>query len=144
MFHSPFKISISEFHHPYYSLRRIWRAQSLVAPSLNLSPWAEGALTRAYPFAVTPDKKLSVSDLFTIHRDNYEGTEFDLTKGLAAGPFSDPNWFEGQAESVVDKEGKQQKVPVSFQDQLQEYYALRGWDKKGLPTHEKLLELQLN
>ena len=49
-----------EFHHPYYSLRRVWRAQSLVAPSLNLSPWAEGAFTRAYPFAVTPDKKLSV------------------------------------------------------------------------------------
>ena len=92
-----------EFHHPYYSLRRVWRAQSLVAPSLALSPWAEGAFTRAYPFAVTPDKKLSVADIFAIHRDNYEGTEFDLTKGLAAGPFGNPNRFEGNAESVAGK-----------------------------------------
>ncbi len=92
-----------EFHHPYYSLRRVWRAQSLVAPSLKLSPWVKDAYTREYPFAIKPDNKLDVSDIMRVHRDNYEGTEFDLTKGLAAGPFGDPNRFEGQAESVVEK-----------------------------------------
>ena len=125
-----------EFHHPYYSLRRIWRAQSLVAPSLNLSPWAEGAFTRAYPFAVTPDKKLSVNDLFAIHRDNYEGTEFDLTKGLAAGPFGDPNRFEGQAESVADQEGKLTVVVGEFERPLNIYrcvYAYVNQSRKWLP-----------
>jgi aldehyde:ferredoxin oxidoreductase len=34
-------------------------------------------------------------------------------------------------------------VPVSLQDQLQEYYALRGWDREGIPAQEKLRELQL-
>ena len=67
-----------EFHHPYYSLRRIWRAQSLMAPSLNLSAWAEGPLTRIYPFAVMPDHKMDVRHLFSIHRDkgfrNYNDT----------------------------------------------------------------------
>ena len=125
-----------EFHHPYYSLRRVWRAQSLVAPSLALSPWAEGAFTRAYPFAVTPDKKLSVADIFAIHRDNYEGTEFDLTKGLAAGPFGNPNRFEGNAESVADKEGKLTTVVGEFERPLNIYrcvYAHVNQSRAWLP-----------
>ncbi len=44
---------------------------------------------------------------------------------------------------LLDLSDDEQKVPVSIQDQLQEYYTLRGWDKEGIPTHEKLLELQL-
>jgi dipeptidase len=70
----------------FYNRRREWRVLSLVAPSLNLDPWAE-----RYPFSVKPDKKLSVQDLMAIQRDHYEGTEFDLTKGMAAGPFGTPD-----------------------------------------------------
>lgn len=29
-----------------------------------------------------------------VQRDHYEGSEFDLTKGLAAGPYGDPNRFD--------------------------------------------------
>jgi dipeptidase len=125
-----------EFHHPYYSLRRIWRAQSLVAPSLKLSPWVDGALTRAYPFAIKPDNKLSVKDLFAVHRDNYEGTPFDLTQGLAAGPFGDPNRFEGQAEGTADKEGKLTTVVGEFERPLNIYrcvYAYVNQSRKWLP-----------
>ncbi len=126
-----------EFHHPYYSLRRVWRAQSLAAPSLKLPAWAEGPLTRIYPFAVKPDQKLAVKDIFAIHRDNYEGTEFDLTKGLAAGPFGDPNRFEGQAESVADKEGKLSPVVGEFERPLNIYrcvYAYVNQSRKWLPS----------
>lgn len=125
-----------EFHHPYYSLRRVWRAQSLAAPSLGLSPWAEGAFTRDYAFAITPDNKLTVADLFTIHRDNYEGTEFDLTKGLAAGPFGDPNRFEGNAESVADKEGKLTPLVGEFERPINIYrcvYAYVNQSRSWLP-----------
>ena len=90
-----------EFHHPYYSLRRVWRALSLAAPSLNLPAWVEGPNTEAYPFSIKPDNKMTVADLTRIHRDNYEGTEFDLTKGMAAGPFGDPNRFEGGSEGTM-------------------------------------------
>ena len=125
-----------EFHHPYYSLRRVWRAQSLVAPSLGLSPWAEGPFTRAYDFSIKPDKKLSVGDIFAIHRDNYEGTEFDLTKGLAAGPFGDPNRFEGNAESLAGKEGKLTPVVGEFERPLNIYrcvYAHVNQSRRGMP-----------
>lgn len=125
-----------EFHHPYYSLRRIWRVQSLAAPSLGLSPWAEGPFSRAYPFAIKPDQKVAVKDLFAIHRDNYEGTEFDLTKGLAAGPFGDPTRFEGGAESLANKEGQQSPIKGEFERPLNIYrcvYAYVNQSRDWLP-----------
>ncbi|MEF2144204.1 MAG: C69 family dipeptidase [Desulfovibrionaceae bacterium] len=125
-----------EFHHPYYSLRRIWRAQSLAAPSLNLPAWVEGPFTRVYPFTIKPDQKMDVRDIFAIHRDNYEGTEFDLTKGLAAGPFGDPDRFEGGAESLADKEGKLTPVKGEFERPLNIYrcvYAYVNQSRSWLP-----------
>ena len=125
-----------EFHHPYYSLRRVWRAQSLVAPSKNLPAWVEGAFTRVYSFALKPDQKLTVEDIFSIHRDNYEGTEFDLTKGPAAGPFGNPNRFEGQAEGVADKEGRLSPLQGAFERPLNIYrcvYAYVNQSRSWLP-----------
>lgn len=77
---------------PYYQRRREWRVLSLLAPSLNLDPYLNPE-TEQYPFSVKPDKKVSVQDLMAIKRDYYEGTEFDMTKGLAAGPFACPNRY---------------------------------------------------
>jgi dipeptidase len=110
-----------EFHHPYYSLRRVWRAQSLVAPSLDLPAWVDGPFTSSYPFAVVPDQKLSVQDVMAVHRDNYEGTEFDLTTGLAAGPFGNPNRFEGGAEATMDKQGRITTLNGAFERPLNIY-----------------------
>jgi dipeptidase len=69
----------------YGSTRREWRVLSTLAPSLNLDPW-----DLELPFSVKPDKKVGPRDLMALHRDSYEGTEFDATKGLAAGPFGNP------------------------------------------------------
>jgi dipeptidase len=87
-------VSWGEYFHPYYSLRRVWRAISKVAPGLNLPAWVEDGYTKAYPFSVVPEKKLSVADVIAVYRDHYEGTEFDLTRGRAAGPFHDPTRYE--------------------------------------------------
>ena len=87
--------SMGEYSHPYYSLRRVWSVLSRVAPSQNFSPYVEDSFTRDYPFSVVPDEKLTLQDVFALHRDYYEGTEFDLTEGLAAGPFGTPDRFAG-------------------------------------------------
>ncbi len=68
-----------------YSYRREWRALSLVAPSLNLDPWAID-----YPLWVIPEKKLSVEDLRQMNSDYYQGTEFDVSRTAVAGPYGNP------------------------------------------------------
>jgi|SRR5665648_21005 len=94
--------SPGEYSHPYYSLRRKWRAFDLLAPSKEFSPWVKDGLTKDYPFSIKPDEKITIEKLFTIERDAYQGTEFDLTKGIAAGPFGTPNRYSGgKGEGLV-------------------------------------------
>lgn len=46
-------------------------------------------------------------------------------------------------QKLLDLSDEEQKVPDTLQDQLREYYGLRGWDEEGIPMHEKLVDLQL-
>jgi dipeptidase len=95
-------VSSGEYNHPYYSLRRVWRLQSRIAPSQKKSPWVENGLTREYPFSIKPDKKLSVRDVMNLYRDYYQGTEFDLSKGVTAGPFNCPYRYPGPMDPKGD------------------------------------------
>ena len=72
----------------YYNSRREWRGRDLVAPSLELDPYA-----RRFPFSVVPDEKVSAADLMAYQRDFYAGTPFDLSQGLSAGPFGTPDRY---------------------------------------------------
>jgi dipeptidase len=91
-------VSYGEYSHPYYSLRRVWRAMMKAKPSANLPAYAENGYTKAYPFTVVPDAKLDVAGVAAIYRDHYEGTEFDLSKGSAAGPWNDPTRYENNPD----------------------------------------------
>jgi dipeptidase len=42
------------------------------------------------PLWVAPDKKLTPQDLMALMRDHFEGTPFDLSTGLGAGPYALP------------------------------------------------------
>lgn len=89
----------SPFHvHQEYADRRNWRVFSLIAPSKGFTP---NMTLDDLPFSVAPDHKLSVRDVFRLNRDHYEGTQFDLTKGVAAGPFGNPNRYDGGWASGV-------------------------------------------
>jgi dipeptidase len=90
-----------EDFHPYFALRRVWRALSLAAPSLQLPAYVEGPYAKAYPFAVRPDRLLTLDDLMAIHRDVYEGTEFDMTKGNGAGLFASPARYGGRSNRAI-------------------------------------------
>ena len=42
------------------------------------------------PLFIKPDQKLDVRDAMELMRDHYEGTEFDMTKDVGAGPYKLP------------------------------------------------------
>ena len=73
---------------PLYASLRLWRLFNLVAPSagykLELDP------LKAFPPFVKAENKLEPRDIFSMHGDLYQGTEFDLSKGALAGPFGNP------------------------------------------------------
>ena len=77
-------VSLGEYNHPYYSLRRVWSLHRRLAPSLGLTPEVEDGFTKKFPFSIKPDKKLGIRDVMTLYRDYYQGTEFDLSKGITA------------------------------------------------------------
>lgn len=110
-------VSHGEYGHPYYSLRRVWRAMSRMAPSLNLPAWVVDGFTKAYPFSIKPEKKLAVADVISLHRDHYEGTEFDLRKGFAAGPHGTPNRYPGPYDKL-DLDSKTQKMRGAWERPL--------------------------
>ncbi|MGC8864087.1 MAG: dipeptidase [Bacteroidales bacterium] len=76
-----------------YCETRVWSIFRRAAPSLQLSPDYHRGVPDAerYPLWIVPDHPLSLQDAFELLRDHYEGTPFDMTQGLAAGPFGNPN-----------------------------------------------------
>ncbi len=124
-------VSLGEYNHPYYSLRRVWRLLDKLAPSKQFSPWVEDGYTHAYPFSITPDKKLARLDVLNLLRDHYEGTEFDMTKGVAAGPFGCPYRFLGPYDAGGDVSDPNQKHEGAWERPLSVYYCTYSFICEG-------------
>lgn len=123
-----------EFDHPYYSLRRVWRFFSLAAPSKNLSPWVADAYTQDYPFSIKPDEPITLKQAFSLFRDHYEGTEFDLTKGRASGAYGSPNRYLGNYDRVDFPNKQKERRKGAWERPISIYYTgysyitqSRGW-----------------
>lgn len=115
-----------------YCEGRVWRFFSLAAPSQNLSEdyWRAVEGADPYPLFIRPDSKISVKDLQTWMRDHFEGTEYDMTKGLAAGPYGCPyRWknLSWKLESDTTKKFGWER-PISTQQTAWSYVAqMRGF-----------------
>lgn len=123
-------ISSGEYNHPYYSLRRVWRVLDRVNPDLALSPWVtkgfedikEGGYATDYPFSIKPKCPLTLQDVFALYRDHYEGTQFDLTKGIAAGPYGDPSRFIGPYDGNQNNITKNQHMYGAWERTISVFY----------------------
>lgn len=71
---------------------RVWSVFRRSAPSLNLSSDFMKGVKGAElpPLWIKPDNKLSVRAVMELMRDHFEGTEFDMTADVGAGPFKLP------------------------------------------------------
>lgn len=78
-----------------YTATRVWSIFQRAAPSLaaDLDPAYHRGDPDAepYPLWIRPDRKLTTADVMALMRDHYEGTPYDMTAGLDAGPFGTPN-----------------------------------------------------
>eukprot|EP00742_Colponemidia_sp_Colp-10_P002202 GILJ01002354.1.p1 GENE.GILJ01002354.1~~GILJ01002354.1.p1 ORF type:complete len:515 (+),score=83.54 GILJ01002354.1:152-1546(+) len=83
-----------------YFVVRMWRIFDLMAPSLKLDWNVSGVLD--LPFSVKPERLLTPQDIMRFNRDLHEGTDLDLTRGAAAGPFGSPMRQDGMSQSARD------------------------------------------
>jgi dipeptidase len=99
-----------------YTATRVWSIFRRAAPSQEFSVdyhrGVQGA--RPYPLGIKPDEKLTVPDVIALMRDHYEGTPFDMTKGVDAGPFGSPNRWRPMTWTVDGVEYSWER-PVSTQ-----------------------------
>lgn len=96
---------------------RVWSVFRRAAPSKTFSPdhhrGVQGA--KPYPLWIKPDKKLKLEDLIALMRDHYEGTEYDMTKGVDAGPFGTPNRCRPLNWKMNDNEYSWERPISTFQ-----------------------------
>jgi dipeptidase len=76
-----------------YTATRVWSIFRRAAPSIKLDPDYHRGVGNAkpYPLWVKPEKQLTVADVMSLMRDHYEGTPYDMTRGVDAGPYGSPN-----------------------------------------------------
>jgi len=101
---------------------RVFAMFNRAAPSANLSmdyvKGVEGA--EPLPLWVRPDRKLSVRDVMGFMRDHFEGTDFDMTKDIGAGPYTLPyrwrplTWEVDGVEYCNERATSTQQTGYSF------------------------------
>ncbi len=85
---------------------RVWCMYRRAAPSQKIpADWVQGRDgSEPVPLWIRPDKKLSLADVMGFMRDHFEGTEFDMTKDVGAGPYDLPYRWRPLTFKVDDQE----------------------------------------
>ena len=112
-----------------YCESRVWSLFNRAAPSKNLSSdYCRGVKnTERYPLFIKPDKKIKLENVMDLIRDHYEGTDFDMTKGIDAGPFGSPSRW-GPLSWENDSLKYSWERPISIFNSAFSYIAqLRSW-----------------
>jgi dipeptidase len=112
-----------------YSAGRVWSVFRRSAPSLNLSSDFQRGVEGAdpYPLWIKPDRSLALEDIIALMRDHYEGTPFDMTQGVDAGPFGSPNrwrpiaWEIDSVHCVWERPISTQQTGFSFISQARSW-----------------------
>lgn len=115
-----------------YAETRVWSVFHRAAPSRSFSPDRHRAVEGAepYPLWIEPDEKLSVEQVVALMRDHYEGTAYDMTRGIDAGPYGTPNRFRPMHWKVGEGAEHAWERPISTQ---QTGYSFISQSRSWLP-----------
>ncbi|MDD2797588.1 MAG: C69 family dipeptidase [Bacteroidales bacterium] len=70
---------------------RVWSFFNMFADDMDkYLPYINGTSKEYMPLYIKPAKKVSAQDFMSAMRDHYEGTPFDMTKDVGAGPYTCP------------------------------------------------------
>ncbi len=70
---------------------RVWSYYNRYADGMDkYIPWVTRAEGEAMPLWVKPNRKISANDMKWMMRDHFEGTPFDMTQDVGAGPYESP------------------------------------------------------
>ncbi len=70
-----------------------------------------------YPVSVPVKKQLTMQDLLSFYRDHYEGTPYDLTKGVGAGPYGSPERFAAGHNEAKHRYGAWERSIAMYRTQ---------------------------
>ena len=112
-----------------YTATRVWSIFRRAAPSRTFPVEYHRGRRGAdpYPLWIKPDEKLAVADVMALMRDHYEGTPFDMTRGVDAGPFGSPNrwrpmtWAVDSVEYSWERPISTQQTGYSFVSQSRDW-----------------------
>ena len=84
---------------------RVWAFYNKFAEGMDeYLPWATYGKGEILPLSIEPSKKLTADDMKWMMRDHFEGTPFDMTEDIGAGPYKVPyRWrpMEFEVDSVT-------------------------------------------
>jgi dipeptidase len=93
----------------------------------NYLPYLQGKIHNPIPLYIKPDRKISAQMLKNAMRDHFEGTPFDLTKDIGAGPFHSPyrwrpmEWKIDSMTYVNERSVATQQTGFSFVAQMRDW-----------------------
>jgi len=91
--------SDGEYAHKFYSGRRMWEAYRKFGLDFP-ADYTDIRYNPVYNVSAKPAEKVEIKKLFQIHRSYYEGTKYDMTKGIAAGAFGNPDRYKRSKETI--------------------------------------------
>ena len=106
---------------------RVWSYFNRFADGMNAYlPWIDRAEGEPMPLWVKADRKVSANDMKWMMRDHYEGTPYDMTNDIGAGPYKVPYRWRPMTFKVDDKEYTHERAIATQQTGFSFVAQLRG------------------
>ncbi len=107
---------------------RVWSYFRRFAPDMDqYYDWCAGNQGKPMPLYVIPDKKVSLKDMQWMMRDHFEGTPFDMTQDVGAGPNHVPYRWRPMTYKVDGKEYRNERAIATQQTGWSYVSQSRDW-----------------